>query len=228
MKRTYMLFGMTLLFSLFLLAVNAWGAPYISFNSKRTGQSDIIYIIDTNGKNLRNLTNHPADDTGATWAPDGRSFAFVLDLDGNNEIYIKTFNVAQARRLTNHPELDFSPSWSPDGNWIAFVAGRTGGLHIYKIDINGKNLQRLTNQGKYNLDPDWSPDGQSIAFTMNQLRIPRTTRMRCDTFLSFLSRGASHGKSHNILGQIILPHGFPKVFSQFLRLWTPRRPSGVG
>jgi Tol biopolymer transport system component len=164
MKRTYMLFGMTLLFSLFLLAVNAWGAPYISFNSKRTGQSDIIYIIDTNGKNLRNLTNHPADDTGATWAPDGRSFAFVLDLDGNNEIYIKTFNVAQARRLTNHPELDFSPSWSPDGNWIAFVAGRTGGLHIYKIDINGKNLQRLTNQGKYNLDPDWSPDGQSIAF----------------------------------------------------------------
>jgi Tol biopolymer transport system component len=159
-----MLFGVTLLFSFILLAVNAWGAPYISFNSKRTGQSDIIYIIDTNGKNLRNLTNHPADDTGATWAPDGRSFAFVLDLDGNNEIYIKTFNVAQARRLTNHPELDFSPSWSPDGNWIAFVAGRTGGLHIYKIDINGKNLQRLTNQGKYNLDPDWSPDGQSIAF----------------------------------------------------------------
>jgi Tol biopolymer transport system component len=248
-----MLFGVTLLFSFILLAVNAWGAPYISFNSKRTGQSDIIYIIDTNGKNLRNLTNHPADDTGATWAPDGRSFAFSSNRDGNYEIYIKKFDEAQVRRLTNHPEDDFdpvwstfSPSWSPDGNWIAFVAGRTGGLHIYKIDINGKNLQRLTNQGKYNLDPDWSPDGQSIAFhslrnnildlyvmdadgkTMNQLRIPRTTRMRCDTFLSFLSRGASHGKSHNILGQIILPHGFPKVFSQFLRLWTPRRPSGVG
>lgn len=162
MKRTYMLFGMTFLFSFFILAVNAWGAPYISFYSTRTGQSD-IYIIDTNGKNLRNLTNHPADDYCITWAPDGRSFAFMSNRDGNEEIYIKNFNEAQARRLTNHPELDYAPAWSPDGNWIAFVSKRTGVSHIYKIDINGKNLQRLTNQGD-NSSPTWSPDGQSIAF----------------------------------------------------------------
>ncbi|MCE2401777.1 PD40 domain-containing protein [Candidatus Poribacteria bacterium] len=161
MKRTYMLFGMTVLFSLFLLTVNVWGAPYISFHSYRTGQ-DAIYIVDTNGKNLRNLTNHPSD-CCATWAPDGRSFAFLSHRDGNFEIYIKTFNVAQARRLTNHPELDYAPAWSPDGNWIAFVSKRTGESHIYKIDINGKNLQRLTNQGD-NFSPAWSPDGQSIAF----------------------------------------------------------------
>ena len=71
MKRTYMLFGMTFLFSFILLTVNTWGAPYISFHSDRTGQSD-IYIIDTNGKNLRNLTNHPAGDysrnVGTRWA----------------------------------------------------------------------------------------------------------------------------------------------------------------
>ena len=160
MKRTYMLFGMTFLFSFFMLAVNAWGAPYISFHSYRTGQ-DAIYIIDTNGKNLRNLTNGP--DCCSTWAPDGRSFAFVSDRDGNNEIYIKTFNLAQARRLINHPALDFDPAWSPDGNWITFVSKRIGGYDIYKIDINGENLQRLTNQGD-NYSPAWSPDGQSIAF----------------------------------------------------------------
>ena len=162
MKRTYMLFRITFLFSLFMLTVNAWGAPYISFYSSHTGQND-IYIIDTNGKNLRNLTNHPAGDSCTTWAPDGRSFAFESNRDGNSEIYIKTFNVAQARRLTNHPELDYAPAWSPDGNWIAFVSKRTGESHIYKIDINGKNLQRLTNQGGSS-SPTWSPDGQSIAF----------------------------------------------------------------
>lgn len=162
MKRTYMLFGMTFLFSFFLLTVNAWGAPYISFHSNRTGQND-IYIVDTNGKNLRNLTNHPAEDYWATWAPDGRSFAFVSERDGKPDIYIKKFGVAQVRRLTNHPDQDSLPAWSPDGNWIAFVSKRTGESHIYKIDINGKNLQRLTNQGD-NLFPAWSPDGQSIVF----------------------------------------------------------------
>ena len=159
MKRLYMLFGMAFLFSLFLLAVNAWGAQYITFHSDRTGQTDDIYMIDTNGKNLRNLGSGCC----ATWAPDGRSFAFVSNLDENNEIYIKTFNVAQAHRLTNHPELDYDPMWSPDGNWIAFVSMRTGAFDIYKIDINGENLQRLTNQG-HNDNPAWSPDGQSIAF----------------------------------------------------------------
>ena len=164
MKHSYMLFGMTLLFSIFLLTVKAWGAPYISFNSDRAGQTD-IYIIDTNGKNLRNLTNHPASSCCAAWAPDGRSFAFASNRDGNSEIYIKTFNVAQVRRLTNHPEGNAGdPAWSPDGNWIAFVSTRTGERHIYKIDINGKNLQKLTNQGKFNHSPAWSPDGQSIAF----------------------------------------------------------------
>ncbi len=166
MKRTYMLFGMTFLFSLFLLAVNAWGAPYISFNSIRIGETGPyigIYIIDTNGKNLRNLTNPPASACCAAWAPDGRSFAFA----SKSEIYIKTFNVAEVRRLTNHPEDDFDsafdPAWSPDGNWIAFVSKRTGESHIYKIDINGKNLQRLTNLGDSS-SAAWSPDGQSIAF----------------------------------------------------------------
>ncbi len=135
-----MFFGMTFLFSLIVLAVNAWGASYISFYSNRTGQSD-IYIIDTNGKNLRNLTNHPAGDYSATWAPDGRSFAFRSNRDGAFEIYIKTFNEAQVRRLTNHPEgADSDPAWSPDGNWIAFISQRPDGHHIYKIDINGKNL----------------------------------------------------------------------------------------
>lgn len=162
-----MLFGMTLLFSLFLLTLNTWGAPYISFDSLRIGETGPytgIDIIDTNGKNLRNLTNHLADDTDAAWSPDGRSFAFASNRDESFEIYIKTFNVAQVRRLTNQPEGNAAPTWSPDGNWIAFVSKRTGVNHIYKIDINGKNLQRLTNQGRYNLAPAWSPDGQSIAF----------------------------------------------------------------
>ena len=97
MKRTYMFFGMTFLFNFFLLTVNAWGAPYISFYSSRTGQSD-IYIIDTNGKNLRNLTNHPGDDYCTTWSPDGHPFAFMSERDGNAEIYIKTFNVAQVQQ----------------------------------------------------------------------------------------------------------------------------------
>lgn len=167
MKRQYVRtrFGIALMLSLFLMSLNASSAPYISFSSNRTGNYD-IYVIDTNGENLRNLTNHPAYDDQSTWAPDGRSFAFVSDRDGNYDIYVMKVNETEPRRLTNHPALDRDPAWSPDGSSIAFRSRRDRPLDsdIYKIDINGENLQRLTDEGKYNFFPAWSPDGERIAF----------------------------------------------------------------
>ena len=38
----------------------------IAFSSGRDGNSD-IYVIDTNGGNLQNLTNHPRSDSGPAW-----------------------------------------------------------------------------------------------------------------------------------------------------------------
>ena len=164
-KRAYTIFAMISLMSLFLFTINAWAAPYISFSSNRTGNYD-IYVMDINGENLLNLTNHPAYDAKATWAPNGRALAFVSDRDGNYEIYVMERGETVPRRLTNHPALDSHPAWSPDGNWIAFRSRRHRPVNsdIYKIDINGENLQQLTDNGKYNFSPAWSPDGEEIAF----------------------------------------------------------------
>ena len=164
-KRAYTIFAMISLLGLFLSTINAWAAPYISFSSNRTGNYD-IYVMDINGENLLNLTNHPSRDSDPTWAPNGRAFAFVSNRDGNAEIYIMNLNEAEPRRLTDRPESDTRPAWSPDGKWIAFSSSipKKQSYDIYKIDINGENLQQLTDDGKYNFSPAWSPDGEEIAF----------------------------------------------------------------
>ena len=41
----------------------------IIFTSSKTGNAD-IYIVDANGKNERNLTNHPSTDAGPVF-PNG-------------------------------------------------------------------------------------------------------------------------------------------------------------
>jgi len=38
----------------------------IIFSSERTGNYE-IYMMDSNGENLRNLTNHPAPDYQPSW-----------------------------------------------------------------------------------------------------------------------------------------------------------------
>ena len=135
-----------LLPSLFIM--NAWSAGTVSFTSDRTENLD-IYIIDTNGENLINLTNHPADDYSPTWSPDGRSMAYVSERDGNPEIYVMDLNTKEQRRLTEHKATDIDPAWSPDGRAIAFASNQArdhaADTDIYTMDVNGKKVKRLTN-----------------------------------------------------------------------------------
>lgn len=157
------------LFSLFI--VNTTSAGTISFTSDRTGNLD-IYIIDTNGENLINLTEHPADDYSPTWSPDGRLMAYVSERDGNPEIYVMDLNTKEQRRLTEHKATDIDPAWSPDGRTIAFASNQArdhaADTDIYTMDINGKKVKRLTNKGGNNSTPAWSPDGEWIAFRSTQ------------------------------------------------------------
>ncbi len=165
MKRISFLF--TLLFTSCLLTMTVWGSGRVSFTSGRTGNLD-IYMIDINGKNLANLTDHPSDDFSPTWSPDGRAFAYVSNRDGNPEIYVMDVNTKESRRLTNHRATDINPAWSPDGKWIAFASNQArdhaADTDIYTMDVNGKKVQRLTNKGGHNSTPAWSPDGEWIAF----------------------------------------------------------------
>ena len=162
-KLAYKILGIT---ALMLSSITTWaqapGVGTISFTSERTGNLD-IYLIGANGENLRNLTNHPANQWNPTWSPDGRFLAYTSDQDGNLQIYVMDVREKKHRRLTRHRAHDLHPAWSPDGQWIAFVSNRKGSPDIYKMDTNGKSLKRLTNRGD-NANPAWSPDSQWIAF----------------------------------------------------------------
>ena len=141
---------------------DAAGVELISYVSNQTDNFD-IHIVDTNGKYLGNLTDHPADDFDPTWSPDGRFLGYVSNRDGNPEIYVMDTKTKEHRRLTHDPRTDSRPTWSPDGRWIAFVSDRRGNSDIYKMDTTGEKIRRLTRIGN-NGSPAWSPDGQWITF----------------------------------------------------------------
>lgn len=138
--------------------------PYITFASNRAGSWD-LYMIDVNGKNFRNITDHPTDELDPTWSPDGQLLAYTSNQNGNANIYVMDIDKQEHRPLTNLPGWVVDPVWSPDGKWIAFAykEPRKPDYDIYRIDLNGKNLRRLTNLG-IDQSPAWSPDGQWLAF----------------------------------------------------------------
>ena len=59
----------------------------IVFASRRSGNPD-IWMIDSDGRHLVQLTGHPAADYAPTWSPDGTRVAFTSSRTGSNEVWI--------------------------------------------------------------------------------------------------------------------------------------------
>ena len=136
-----------------------------------------IWVMDADGGNPRNLTNHEALDSSPDWSPDGMQIAFVSNRDGDwefdfwkapSDIYAMTPDGANLINLTNHPAADGNPAWSPDGMQIAFTSDRDGNREIYVMNADGTNPINLTNHPAEDRAADWAPDGQQIAFVSNR------------------------------------------------------------
>ena len=94
----------------------------IAFTSTRSGDYE-IWVMDSDGSNLVNVTEFPGFDFDAGWSPDGTQITFVSGRDGDNEIYSTPAPVggiagslaiqaaATVTQLTNNTADDREPDW---------------------------------------------------------------------------------------------------------------------
>jgi TolB protein len=124
-----------------------------------------IFLINTDGTGLRQLTRDTADyssDGSASWSPDGRQLVFdrmgqiyTINADGSGLTAISISSVTPLGE----------PAWSPDGTRIAFTGGSASSSYdIYVVDVDGSNLQRLTASTAQEGEASWSPDGTQLVF----------------------------------------------------------------
>ena len=139
----------------------------IAFVSMRNGGINQIYVMDSNGENVRRIT-HGIFDLNPAWSPDGRTIAYDGREEGeeNRKIHLIGPDGTNRRRLANDIlSWDMAATWSPDSQRIAFLSSRgIWGNEIYVMDADGTNQKRLTRDGWDDRRPVWSPDGSKIAF----------------------------------------------------------------
>lgn len=116
----------------------------IAFQSFVDGNWE-IFVMDSDGRNVKQLTFNPADDMHPSWSPDGQKIAFASRRDGNWEIYSMNTDGANVKNLTSNVSDEQKPTWSPNAQEIAFQSDRTERWEIWKMKASdGTEQKQLT------------------------------------------------------------------------------------
>ncbi len=131
--------------------------PKVVFTSRRDGNFE-IYIMNPDGSDQINLTQHRAKDASPVWSPTGEQILFTSDRGGIEDLYLMDADGTNVRQVFKKIIGREFPTWSPDGKTLAYQRFHT--FSIYTASIDGKNEEELT-EGLWSA---WSPNGSEIAF----------------------------------------------------------------
>jgi dipeptidyl aminopeptidase/acylaminoacyl peptidase len=79
-----------------------------------------LWLLSTDGKTQKQLTNTVGKNTGPKWSPDGKSIAFVSQRAGDDgpQVYVISPDGGEARRVTHMPMAPSGLKWGGDSRTI--------------------------------------------------------------------------------------------------------------
>jgi Tol biopolymer transport system component len=145
----------------------------IAFTAVIKNHNFDIYSMRLDGSELKNLTNHPAQDANPYWSPDGKRIAFESVRTGLSQIFVMDADGSNVFQVTDgEVQRQFSNSnpWSPDGSRLIFTewAPENEKWMLYAIGVDGQNKTPLAEVPHIHTNPSWSPDGEHIAFILTK------------------------------------------------------------
>ncbi|HYH15440.1 MAG TPA: hypothetical protein VD794_09475, partial [Flavisolibacter sp.] len=141
-----------------------------------------LFIVDTAGKQTKQLTHTPGYDAEATISADGRKMIFTSMRNGDLDLYVMDLRTGKTTQVTSELGYDGGAWFSPDGKQIIWRASRPRSeeeikeykellqeglvaptkMEVWIANIDGSNAKQVTNLGQANWAPNFTADGRVI------------------------------------------------------------------
>ncbi len=151
-------------------------ASRIAFRRKTSDEGSDIWMVDSDGRNLRRLTRDSAIVYSPAFAPDGERVAYVSYRDGGPSVYEKDLSSGEVRVLSDRAGVNLTPAYHPDGERILVARtveedGRSAGSEVIELQLDPLCCpRRLTDASPGDaLNPTYAPSGDRFAYEATPL-----------------------------------------------------------
>lgn len=132
-----------------------------------------LYLMRTDGSELRRLTEVAGYDGGPFFSPDGKAICFRrFSPDGTTaEIYTMDLKSGVEKKLTALGAMSWAPYFHPSMEYLIFTTNRHGfaNFELYIVDAEGRGEPvRITATPGFDGLPCFTPDGKGLAWTTNR------------------------------------------------------------
>jgi len=116
-----------------LYKIHYVGAPVVSpngdrvaftvanYNMKKGESNTNIYVMDTDGKNLKKITDNKKSNYNPLWTSNGKTVYYVSTESKIPQIYSYSFVSGKSKKITDFSMGVSAPVLSPDNKLIAFA-----------------------------------------------------------------------------------------------------------
>ena len=146
-----------------------------------------IFMADTSGKIIKQLTKSDGYDAESTLSYDGKKMIYCSVKDGDLDLYVMELATGKEIRVTNTLGYDGGAWFSPDGKKIVWRASRPTApeeveeyqsllkeglvaptkMEVWVANADGTDAKQITHLGQANWAPNFTPDGKHIIFCSN-------------------------------------------------------------
>lgn len=128
-----------------------------------------IYIMNSDGSNVRRLTNVYGYDGGPFFSPDGQRIVWRrFSPDGHSaEVFTMKTDGTDLKQITTLKAMSWAPFYHPSGDYIVFTTNLQGyqNFELYIVDSEGKNNPiRITDLEGFDGLPVFTPDGTKLTW----------------------------------------------------------------